>query len=592
MKMAPNAMMEQDGHAATLKNSDVNHNPAWSYKEQPIWSDAAAAESMRVGCCGRVDGDLVPPWMDWVESGIEFFGCDESSGNGKNVIGRALMLSYEARREASETIEEEKDFAELHDQFIEALLFEQMKPSSEETSSCSSTTDLERGDSFCSYSSEISSASSMTADLTTDSLSSLKTHKRRRPGPLNMPHKSSPARHARVAPIEAYNRRYGKKSSDTLNFADIEAKEHPDPASMVHPDCRLQKDKGRGEPMGHAISAEGQEGCLEKLRQKMKLLVEVALGEDTKGPTGMKKRQAKVSEETAEYTETRAMIELRLGFLSMQYGILLRWDSRSGKIVFMVLRKMCHDSFYSKIPDHVSPKRSTTTKNVTWTELEPPPLVIRNIIGNHAIYLRRLGTEVVLVDPPYRMPQPEVFAPSVLSVEINNAAGLSRKSRWTISLTFDGHTEVTQLQWNADKNTFVPKRIDCMEWEMSPVTSFDLAGLEIRLFEQQKRRKVHSRLAATMTMPLGGLVAQPSTAEATSWQLTIPCTHDPKANLTLSLVHRSDYSHWLYKELDARRREEVKGFVWRAPFRRVVKPAKDIDDDEDLWDWLCGSCFD
>jgi hypothetical protein len=88
---------------------------------------------------------------------------------------------------------------------------------------------------------------------------------------------------------------------------------------------------------------------MEKLRQKMKLLIEVALGEDSKGPAGMKTRQAKVSEVTAEYTETRAMIELRLGLLSMQYGILLSWDSRSGKIVFMVLRKICHDYFYSSL---------------------------------------------------------------------------------------------------------------------------------------------------------------------------------------------------------------------------------------------------
>jgi DNA topoisomerase IB len=88
-------------------------------------------------------------------------------------------------------------------------------------------------------------------------------------------------------------------------------------------------------------------------------------------------------------------------------------------------------------------------------------------------------------------------------------------------------------------------------------------------------------------MPLGGLVAQLSTTQATSWQLTIPCPRDPKASLSLSLVHHSDYAHWLYKELDARRREEVKGFVWRAPFRRVVKPAKNIADNDDLWALWC-----
>jgi hypothetical protein len=60
---------------------------------------------------------------------------------------------------------------------------------------------------------------------------------------------------------------------------------------------------------------------------------------------------------------------------------------------------------------------STTTKNIKRAELEPPPLVKRNMSGNHAISLRRMGTEIVLVDPPYRITQPAIFADSVLSVD-------------------------------------------------------------------------------------------------------------------------------------------------------------------------------
>jgi hypothetical protein len=96
-----------------------------------------------------------------------------------------------------------------------------------------------------------------------------------------------------------------------------------------------------------------------------------------------------------------------------------------------------------------------------------------------------------------------------------------------------------------------------------------------------------------MNMPLGSVIAQPSTAAATAWQLSIPCTNDPKASLTLSLVHYSEHAHWLCKELDARRREEVKGHVWSAPFRRIInRVVKNDDDDDDLWDWLCGASFD
>jgi hypothetical protein len=83
-----------------------------------------------------------------------------------------------------------------------------------------------------------------------------------------------------------------------------------------------------------------------------------------------------------------------------------------------------------------------------------------------------------------------------------------------------------------------------MEWKMTAATSFDLASLEIRLFEQQKRKNSHSRLASTTPMPLGGLVALPSTSQATSWQRIMPFTHNPNANLSLSLVHQSNHSHW------------------------------------------------
>ena len=123
-----------------------------------------------------------------------------------------------------------------------------------------------------------------------------------------------------------------------------------------------------------------------------------------------------------------------------------------------------------------------------------------------------------------------------------------------------------------------------MKWEMAPVTSFDPAGLEIRLLEQNKQRKHStSKLACSMTIPLGGLVAQPSTRPATSWQLTLPFStasrpkgkQDSKeSKLILSLVHQSDYAHWLYQELDARRSEEMTAaFQWTAPFRRVTDPS-------------------
>ena len=388
---------------------------------------------------------------------------------------------------------------------------------------------------------------------------------------------------------------------------------------MLHPAVQLQKDKARGERIGSAVSAEGIEACKIKLDQKMQLLLQVAM-EDRKGLAGMKRRPAKVSEETARYTETRSIMELRLGFLSMQYGVLLRWDVNTEKIVFIVLRKMCHDSFYTKLPKNKSSGGKTKKpplaaraqpqgaagRGITRATQAPPPLVVRDGGGNHAIYQRPFGTEVALVEPPYLIDQPRSFRPGILSVKVTSVSALSRRSRWTMSMTFHGQTEVTQLNYSPDHKRFVARREGPMEWELAPweyhqqklASSNAGAGyLEIRLFEQKrsKRRSSHSRLAATMTLPLGKLVSQPSTMEASSWQLVIPSAHDPKnCKIQLSLQHQSEYSHWLYQELSARQRQELNNSssssYW---FRRGGgdhSDGEDGDDEYEEYDLLADAC--
>mmetsp|Transcript_33123 Transcript_33123/g.37952 ORF Transcript_33123/g.37952 Transcript_33123/m.37952 type:complete len:919 (+) Transcript_33123:179-2935(+) len=580
-------------------------------------------------------------------------------------------------------------------------------------------------------------------------------------------------------------------SSSVLCIKDIMAKEYLEPSGYyVHPQCRLQKDKGKGVRLESCISATGRELCLEKLRDKMKLIIEVSgelqamsfntvvtssssksnnnkksIGSTNNDITsnykamsaGMKRRRAKIAlieknndcsegrDDGSCIIETRSMIELQLGFLSMQYGLLLRWDAyRTGQIVYVCLRKMCHDSFYTKIPS--APVITTTTNSHLSRQCmereQPPqnersltvsssrgldndsngppriiaatkkrevtsPLVVRSRKGgNHAIYQRASGaTEIVLVDAPYHVPQPEVFAPSVLTLDIHQLTGLDPKSRWTLSMTFDGHTEIAHLIYNQQERVFETTRTTPCKWEMimlphKPVTSFDVAtGLEIRLFEQrpkqrlrgvvsvggivkrssstssfvpagrdpfsltspsksyviENQRLIHynannngklcssessisssigssnsfigsissrnslkkstSRLASTMTVPLGGLVSQPSTSQTALWKLTIPFTHNEDAHVNLTLMHQSDYAHWLYRELRARRKEEL--VLTSAAFPLVGESGSGSDlwhrlissrnsnneddseeeedsDDNDLYflDWLIYCCFD
>mmetsp|Transcript_5469 Transcript_5469/g.16178 ORF Transcript_5469/g.16178 Transcript_5469/m.16178 type:complete len:725 (-) Transcript_5469:47-2221(-) len=675
--------------------------PAWS-----VQSDSAAAKT-NSACCG-IDQTgasrdaLVSPWVDWVEGGIEFFGCD-GDRTSKSILGRTLTLSHRvagaSAPQSPRAPASPVDYSKMHDDFIESLFQEQWAERIDSNTSSSvlmrdtdddsSSVPLNRIDSCGTEPSQSRSlgswtdTSSVSSEPNTSALASNPTHhKRRRPlkfkkAALNASSTAAGKNKPKVSSaIDSYQQMYGPKSSSVTSPKSVlppngTPPRPPRPASsshnnaaasspineiaeqMVHSECKIQKDKGKGEPIGTSISADGRHNCLSKLRDKIRLLVQVALdGPASSGSTvssasssgsssrraskkksvgsaGMKRRPAKISEETPLYTETRSMIELRLGFVSMQYGLLLRWD-RADKIIFIVLRKMCHDSFYKKIKEPVrsSQMLQSQQQHPAKKTVEPPPLVVRNVVGEQAIYQRVHGTEVVLVDTPYRVAQPKAFEPSILSVQINHVTGLPKKQRWTISLTFDGHTEVSELVWK--QGQFVTRRVETMEWEISPVTSFDLAGLEIRLFEQlpipkrrrrrnplavvsgKKQRKTaeledakelkkddagrwfsSSRVYSDLTMPLGGLVAQPSTAQATTWELTIPANDE--VSITMSLVHQSDYAHWLYKELDARRKEETPSHppIWRTPFRRnQVRDihADDEYDEEDLWDWLCGFC--
>lgn len=53
-----------------------------------------------------------------------------------------------------------------------------------------------------------------------------------------------------------------------------------------------------------------------------------------------KKRKAMV--------ETRSLLTLRMGFVSISYGILLQWDCSSKSVELIVLRKMCREDFLER----------------------------------------------------------------------------------------------------------------------------------------------------------------------------------------------------------------------------------------------------
>lgn len=573
-------------------------------------------------------------WMNWVEHSIDFFGCDAQN---EGFLGKALAeLANKDRNNTNKgVVDDHRDYCKMHEDFFESLLKEQLllqDYAQELAYSSTGISDLEEATSFDSNNAEDDLQHADDASIISNSSASLNPIPNETPEekPASPPPKKkrikyfqlSPRR-KRIAPIEAYNRQYNPElfSSDNVKTTKGEVeldgllkKQLAEPTSFMHPHAQLQKDKGRGVALGSNICAEGKDATLEKLRDKMKLVIQVR-GNERK--SSLVKRDAKISQESPTFVETRSMIEMKLGFLSLQYGLLLRWDRKTGKVRFICLRKMCHESFYKVAQQQTS---SIQAIQIQKSELDAPPFIVssstQNGIGapSNAIYQRTAGTEVVFVAEPYRIEPPDSFAPSIITLQIQSVTGISPKQKWSMSVTFAGHSEMAMLEYSKDKKRFVPKR-PSMVWEVpqandhSDLRSIDesyhtneekkkedndidpsLLNLEIRLFEKQKRRGSSSKLSASMTLPLASLIAQPTATNIKSWSLTMPFGNAGK--LALTLQHRSDYTHWLYRELDQRRLEEISCLQQeQEAWNRQQQEIWEEPSSPDFYDWLCGVCL-
>eukprot|EP00979_Chaetoceros_neogracilis_P009441 scaffold2153_cov271-Chaetoceros_neogracile.AAC.12 len=127
--------------------------------------------------------------------------------------------------------------------------------------------------------------------------------------------------------------------------------------SFLHATCQLQKDSGKGLNPGAAISASGRESAMAKLIEKMDLLAEVEQ-EGTFANSVLTRVQAKNMSQLRldmnfgfdplnehGLVETRSMLAVKLGFMSLRYGIMVHWNKITGLAELIILRKMCPDSF-------------------------------------------------------------------------------------------------------------------------------------------------------------------------------------------------------------------------------------------------------
>lgn len=243
-------------------------------------------------------------------------------------------------------------------------------------------------------------------------------------------------------------RRMRRKSSPLRPRTSIDKENTKPPMQFLHPNCRMQKDKGKGDqPLGSNVCAKTAEACVSKLRVKMQLLTEHC----NTATASMKRRPATVSRVTAKYCETRSLLTLRMGFLSMTYGVLLRWDTaRTRKVTLVVLRKNCHESFYKRVaPSWLSfPEESLTSQLAE------------------------------------------------VRVTVLYASGF-RSARWTAKMTLGDETE--NILMVPDGDVLVPKLNSCVTG-----TGTELV---IRLYEHQRHTRT---LRSTMRVPTGSLQEEPT----------------------------------------------------------------------------------
>jgi len=124
-------------------------------------------------------------------------------------------------------------------------------------------------------------------------------------------------------------------------------------SDFFHPQCVLHKEKGalKDSSQGNAPSAVGREAALAKLMEKLVLLSEIESGKYGKGADML--RSDAVAFPIQGYmgldaVETRSILTIRMGFVSMNYGIVLQWDLASELAKQVVLVKMCRDDFLER----------------------------------------------------------------------------------------------------------------------------------------------------------------------------------------------------------------------------------------------------
>lgn len=496
----------------------------------------------------------------------------------------------------------------------------------------------------------------------------------------------------------------------------------PPPSSYLSENCRMQKDKGAGSPAGTACTIFGRDAALSKLRDKTSILGQSRSG-DTNfnnnsnntnsgynsdyaeieemqrkskkssylglmrpvGKAEMRRGPVKLTQ--LQPPETRSVLELRMGFISVKYGILLQWNPRTGSVDLIVLRKMVSGAFMdvnsvdveayrkrvsndgkktstskggsrshhsktngsshshkptngggaadsSSSEKRSAPKSSSTTRNrtkkdggssITTTILQNDDQIVpdvttitvnpvddsalddtcyavRNLLRPNSHGRSRGGLvertsdppnglssslhpphAPVPLAPPYRVPRPDRFPDSILSVTVLRARGLVRKRRRRVSTYVrlstqsDSHetgrvrTTRGRSVWSAHDDNHCALAVDdddlvcCAAAEEDHIRATPRPLVDDALkVEILDRAAVvgRDRVVSTLYVPLE-LVEPHRNAGAPPTEVTIPCRMrddagvGPYGSVTLSMVYESQRRWWVREEVRRRNQEST-----------------------------------
>lgn len=356
---------------------------------------------------------------------------------------------------------------------------------------------------------------------------------------------------------------------------------------VIYPEVHLQKDKGNGKLIGEDISAKGRNSVLQKLREKMDIIIEL---ETNKSSAVLKRIEAVGVQINDDIYETRSTIGVKMGFISLSYGILLQW--KNDKMVhFICLRKMCTRSFMDEINDMVkrnlklsksistSPCQSLSENDQQYKEQFHSPMsqsisevspigsfdrkILKYATNDHEN--RAEGSKPNL-KPPYLIKRPDSFPQATLEVTVLRARGLqtkrvSSKERW-----FNSNVRVSIGESSFRTNTvrFSKNPIfgGCKGNQNQCILYCTEETLKVEIFEWTPTSR--SKLIGLCHLPLSLLEPQPQTGNISAKEVTLPCKmicapegpngSIPFGSVSLSLIRRDANAYWIKKELRERNR--------------------------------------